>query len=78
LHFVEGLPAGGGETLANPPCDEWFCNPGAFASPNGTQVFAAQFEFFSLAAGADAGADAGAGVHYPMAWDRQNLHIPGV
>ena len=27
--FIEGAPAGGGETLTN-PCDKWFCNAGHF------------------------------------------------
>jgi hypothetical protein len=25
--FIEGAPAGGGETLTN-PCDKWFCKRG--------------------------------------------------
>lgn len=59
--FIEGAPAGAGETLEN-PCDKWFCSPGKFA--NGTQVFAARF-------------DQRAAVRYPLAWDLSNDAIPG-
>ena len=60
--FIEGKPAGGGETLAD-PCDKWFCSP---AKAAGTQFFAAQW---SRATNASI---------YPMAWDVANLDVPGV
>ena len=61
--FIEGAPAGGGETFAN-PCDKWFCNAAKF-NGSGTQVFAATFGEHS-------------GVHYPMAWELANKGVPGV
>ena len=71
-YFIEGLPAGNGETLFN-PCDKWFCNPTAFANPNGTtSVYAAHFDRFHSTNNQDEF------VYYPMAWDRTNLDVPGV
>ena len=61
-HFVEGAPAGGGESFGN-PCDKWFCSP---AKANGTSYYAAAF------------ARGGATAVYPMAWDPANLGVPGV
>lgn len=37
--FIEGAPAGGGETLQD-PCDKWFCSP---SNMDGTELFAARF-----------------------------------
>ncbi|CAE8605659.1 unnamed protein product [Polarella glacialis] len=62
--FIEGKPAGGGETLTN-PCDKWFCNQKHFGDGQ-TQVFAARFDRHSNTS------------IYPMAWDLQNQHVPGV
>uniref|UniRef100_A0A7S2BQR0 Transglutaminase-like domain-containing protein n=1 Tax=Octactis speculum TaxID=3111310 RepID=A0A7S2BQR0_9STRA len=62
--FIEAAPAGGGETLTD-PCDKWFCNPSHVA--NGTQFFAARWD-----------SEAAEGTVYPMAWDLDNLNIPGV
>ena len=62
-HFIEAAPAGGGETLAN-PCDKWFCTPARME--NGTQVFAARWQFDT------------AGTVYPLAWDLGNKEVPGV
>ncbi|GMH87996.1 hypothetical protein TL16_g11024 [Triparma laevis f. inornata] len=59
--FMEAAPAGGGETLSN-PCDKWFCSPTKMA--NGTQFFSSRF-------------DSNSGVAYPMAWDLENLEVPG-
>jgi len=60
--FIEGQPAGGGETLSN-PCDKWFCNAAHFGS-TGTQVFAARYERGDT--------------HYPMAWNLANTGVSGV
>jgi hypothetical protein len=60
--FIEGMPAGGGETLSN-PCDKWFCNKAHFPSPNNTTVFAPTF-------------DQNSSVRYPMAWDPKNTQVP--
>jgi hypothetical protein len=67
--FVEGRPAGGGESFTN-PCDKWYCSKGKFpaasaGSPDQTLVYAAQFE-------------PNGGVVYPLAWDPANTEIPGV
>ena len=65
--FIEGAPAGGGETLTS-PCDKWFCNKDKFgvsSGPNRTLVYATQFEQNTR-------------VHYPMAWDLTNHDVPGV
>ena len=63
--FIEGGPAGPGETFSN-PCDKWFCNPAHFyANHTGTKVFAAEY--------AEVGAS-----HYPMAWDLENHGVAGV
>merc|ERR1712070_249815 len=61
--FLEGSPAGPGESLDN-HCDKWFCNPSHFDGR--TKVFAAQFDRHSNA------------TVYPMAWDLANKDIPGV
>jgi len=61
--FLEGRPAGGGETFAN-PCDKWFCNAGHF-SVGSTKTFATQFNRDEK-------------IIYPMAWDIDNQDIPGV
>jgi len=61
--FIEGAPAGGGESLDN-PCDKWFCNPGHF-NFSGTEVFATRY---------DRGGD---GAFYPMAWDMANHGVVG-
>jgi len=60
-NFLEAAPAGGGETLTN-PCDKWFCSPSKMA--NGTTFFAARW-------------DKTRGTVYPMAWDLDNLEVPG-
>ncbi|KAL1521428.1 hypothetical protein AB1Y20_021092 [Prymnesium parvum] len=66
--FIEGAPAGGGETLLN-PCDKWFCNPPHF-NHSGTAVFATRFDRnLSTASG---GQD-----YYPMAWDLSNHDVMG-
>lgn len=62
--FIEGAPAGGGETFAN-PCDKWFCNRAHFNASGGTRAFAA-------------GYGPPSGVHYPMAWDLPNTGVVGV
>jgi len=61
--FIEGKPAGGGETLTN-PCDKWFCNPSHFDGK--TQAFAPQFDNTTNT------------TIYPMAWDLENENVPGV
>ncbi|GMH75977.1 hypothetical protein TrLO_g7211 [Triparma laevis f. longispina] len=58
---MEVVPAGGGETQRN-PCDKWFCSPAKMA--NGKQIFSSRF-------------DASNGVAHPMAWDLENLEVPG-
>ena len=60
--FVEGWPAGPGETLDN-PCDKWFCNPAHFNN-SGTRVYAATYQSTDT--------------HYPLAWDLSNQDVPGV
>ena len=61
--FIEGAPAGGGESFDN-PCDKWFCNAAHF-NGSGTKVFAATY-------------GSGGGVFYPMAWDLKNTGVPGI
>lgn len=61
--FIESRPAGPGETLTD-PCDKWFCNPAHFDGK--TQAFAPQFDATTNK------------TIYPMAWDLDNLNIPGV
>jgi hypothetical protein len=61
--FMEGAPAGGGETL-NDPCDKWFCNPAHFEGH--TQVFASRFNRQANT------------TIYPLAWDLANNDVPGV
>jgi len=61
--FIEGAPAGGGETFAN-PCDKWFCNPAHF--DGATKVFAAGYR--RVAAG---------DTYYPLAWDLANRGVAG-
>jgi len=61
--FIEADPAGAGETLSN-PCDKWFCTPDRMRG--GTQFFATRWSFD------------GERTVYPMAWDRNNIEIPGV
>eukprot|EP01062_Namystynia_karyoxenos_P035143 TRINITY_DN25774_c0_g1_i1.p2 TRINITY_DN25774_c0_g1~~TRINITY_DN25774_c0_g1_i1.p2 ORF type:complete len:316 (+),score=60.95 TRINITY_DN25774_c0_g1_i1:88-1035(+) len=63
--FIEGQPAGSGETFSN-VCDKWFCNAAHFADGL-TQVFATAFRRSTTT-----------GAHYPMAWDMHNTGIPGV
>ena len=60
--FIEGAPAGGGETLID-PCDKWFCNAAHFGD-TGTQVFATTYERSDT--------------HYPMAWNLANKGVGGV
>ena len=62
--FIEGLPAGGPTETFENPCDKWFCNNNHFSDFNFTKVFAARFSQ--------------SGIHYPMAWDLENVDIPGV
>ena len=67
--FIEGAPAGAGETFSN-PCDKWFCNPAHFPKVNGTdegatKVFATTYS------------KVGSTV-YPMAWDLANKDVAGV
>ena len=66
--FIEGAPAGAGETVAD-PCDKWFCNRGRFGG-SGTQVFAARFDRLS-ALGQDVA------LHFPMSWDLANRGVRG-
>merc|ERR1712084_27853 len=61
--FIEGAPAGGGETFTN-PCDKWFCNPQHFDGK--TKAFASQFDRQHNM------------TTYPMAWDLPNRHVPGI
>jgi len=61
--FIEGQPAGPGESFEN-PCDKWFCNPQHFDGH--TRSFAARFDRHSN------------DTVYPMAWDPANRHVPGV
>lgn len=61
--FIEGAPAGGGETFTN-PCDKWYCNPAHFDGQ--TKVFAAQWDRQSNS------------TSYPMSWDLSNENVPGV
>ena len=63
--FIEGAPAGAGETFEN-PCSMWFCNPSHF-NKSGTQVFAATY-----------GESGPGSIHYPMAWDLDNTGVVGV
>lgn len=60
--FIEGGPAGPGETFEN-PCDKWFCNPAHF-NKSGTKVYAATYQR--------------TGTHYPLAWDISNHDVPGI
>ena len=63
--FLEGAPAGAGETFTD-PCDKWFCNKAHFAgNGTGTKVYAAEY------------AKVGA-THYPMAWDLANEGVAGI
>jgi len=62
--FIEGKPAGQGETLTD-PCNKWFCDKAHFPVPNNTPVFATRFKNST-------------GVVYPMAWDPENDGVPGV
>lgn len=65
--FIEGSPAGGGESFSD-ACDKWFCNAAHFApAPNATRVFATAFDRRH-----------GALVHYPMAWDLAITQVMGV
>lgn len=61
--FIEGSPAGAGESLTN-PCDKWFCNPSHMDGR--TKVFASRFDRHANTS------------IYPMAWDTANRDIPGV
>lgn len=62
--FIEGLPAGGpSETFEN-PCDKWFCTRAHFGDGQNTNVFAARYSKSDIS--------------YPMAWDLDNLDIPGI
>ena len=62
--FIEGLPAGGSSETFEDPCDKWFCTEAHFGDNKNTNVFAAQFSESDMS--------------YPMAWDLDNLDIPGV
>jgi len=66
-HFIEGAPAGAGETLSN-PCDKWFCNPEhmRWSDGIGTEVFAALYQ-----------AQTRSSTYYPMAWDLANHDVAG-
>lgn len=67
--FIEGSPAGGGETFTS-PCDKWFCGASKFgvtSGPNRTLVYSTTYD-----------RAAAHGVHYPMAWDFANHDIAGV
>ena len=61
--FIEGLPAGGPTETFENPCDKWFCNNAHFSGFNSTKVFAARFSQSRI--------------NYPMAWDLENVDIPG-
>ncbi len=67
-HFIEGSPAGAGESLTN-PCDKWFCNPAhmQWADGKGTEVFAALYQ----------AQPARAPSWYPMSWDTSNHGVAG-
>jgi len=71
-HFIEGAPAGGGETFTN-PCDKWFCNAGHFNS-SGTRVLAAVYDRTVSSTCAAASSSCS----YPMAWDLSNHGVAGV
>uniref|UniRef100_A0A7S4C1V1 Transglutaminase-like domain-containing protein n=1 Tax=Chrysotila carterae TaxID=13221 RepID=A0A7S4C1V1_CHRCT len=62
--FVEGAPAGAGETFDN-PCDKWFCNAAHF-NGSGTRVFATKYD------------RDGANAYFPMAWEPSNHDVVGV
>lgn len=65
--FIEGRPAGPGESLSN-PCDKWFCHPDHFSgNGTGTRVFATT-----------CGNAATGGAHYPMDWDLGNRAVAGI
>ena len=65
--FIEGGPAGPGESFTN-PCDKWFCHPDRFfRNGTGTRVFAAVY-----------GIPTAAAPHYPMSWDLGNRAIAGI
>ena len=60
---MEGRPAGGVETFAN-PCDKWFCTKAKLGPDSETKVFATGF----MSQGRS---------HFPMAWDLDNTDVPG-
>ena len=63
--FIEGMPAGGSSETFQNPCDKWFCTKAHFGGDAAvTKVFAARYSKSE--------------VHYPMAWELDNLDIPGV
>eukprot|EP00451_Oxyrrhis_marina_P022280 CAMPEP_0204354560 /NCGR_PEP_ID=MMETSP0469-20131031/33496_1 /ASSEMBLY_ACC=CAM_ASM_000384 /TAXON_ID=2969 /ORGANISM="Oxyrrhis marina" /LENGTH=329 /DNA_ID=CAMNT_0051341673 /DNA_START=52 /DNA_END=1041 /DNA_ORIENTATION=- len=62
--FLEGAPAGGGETLTN-PCDKWFCTNARMAAGSGTQVFSTMFSRTTN------------DTYYRMSWSPSNLDVPG-
>jgi len=65
--FIEGAPAGPGETFSN-YCDKWFCHPDRFfRNGTGTRVFAAVY-----------GPPTTFGAHYPMAWDIANRDVGAI
>ena len=66
--FLEGRPAGGGETFTN-ACDKWFCNAAKF-NHSGTKVFAIKY---ARCAGSSCAESC-----YPMAWDAANKDVAGV
>ena len=61
--FIEGAPAGSGESFDN-PCDKWFCNPAHF-NHSGTEVYAATYTTVGA-------------TYYPMCWDEDNHGVAGV
>jgi hypothetical protein len=69
--FIEGSPAGAGESLTN-PCDKWFCNAGHFGL-TGTRVFAARYDRSPI--DSESGKEE---VSFPMAWNIKNNDVRGV
>ena len=62
--FIEGLPAGGSSETFQDPCDKWFCSEANFDDNQKTKVYAAQYSDTEIS--------------FPMAWDLENLDIPGI
>ena len=75
--FLEGRPAGGGETFTN-PCDKWYCNPGHFAPPAKNRSGVSDADGRTLVYAASLSWDVPNATVYPMAWDPTNVYVHGV